>query len=232
MASAANQASLTRSPRTSTVTQRLRKIGQCRSPGSTTWQRDCASRSSQKPKASSIELGTLKIRPLVVMRTTALRTRGERPDCASLETSFTSKERQMACCGSRAEGADQHVDVGQDHSRPFNRLTLSRSSASCRLLKSVRSMPGNRPPVAALTRGIGRFGFVLRLSASTMRSPSAISAVRVRPSAAAWRFGPLEQLLGEPDGRSLTHMSRHVSEMSICQCITGEGAISRSSQRH
>src|SRR5206468_2555727 len=63
------------------------------------WQWDCASRSSQKPKASSIELGTLKIRPLVVMRTTALRTRGERPNCASLETSFTSQERQMACCG-------------------------------------------------------------------------------------------------------------------------------------
>ncbi len=56
IASAANQASVTRDPRVSVSMHSPLKISQCRSPGSTIWQWGCPSRFPQNPNASSIAL--------------------------------------------------------------------------------------------------------------------------------------------------------------------------------
>jgi hypothetical protein len=72
-------------------------MSQWRSPGSTTWQWGCRRRSSQNPNASSIALGILKARGLVVIRTSALNTSGDIPKRASLDITAASQERQTRC---------------------------------------------------------------------------------------------------------------------------------------
>src|SRR5205085_8536304 len=84
---------------------------------------------------------------------------------------------------------DEDVDVRQDHLKCFMRSMYSRSSISCSAAESEMSMPGNGPPTAELVRGITRlFSGWRAASLTTSRSPSSISDVSVRPSAAALRL--------------------------------------------
>ncbi len=80
---------------------------------------------------------------------------------------------------------------------PFDGKCCKPGVAHARPARRVSSSPGIRPPAALLTRGTIRFGLTARLlSAMTTRSPSAISDVRVRPSAAALRFARLSRSSG------------------------------------
>ena len=86
----------------------------------------------------------------------------------------------------RTECMDQYVDVGEDQG---NRRTYARSSISCKADESSMSTPGSKPPVAVQTGGSTRSaGSAVRLSLTTRRKPSSISAVSERPSAAALRL--------------------------------------------
>src|SRR5271154_2002628 len=77
-----------------------------------------------------------------------------------------------------AKSVNEDIHVGQDQK---NRRTYSRSSDS-RETGSSRSIPGIRPPFAALTRGtILAEDRVARLSSTTRRKPSSIKAVSDRP---------------------------------------------------
>lgn len=106
MARAANQASVTRGPRVFVSMQSRLKISQCRSPGSTIRQCGCCQRSSQKPKTSPIAAGIANMRGLVVIRTTALSTRGDSPNCASPSMVSRSHDRHTWCCGESCRNAD------------------------------------------------------------------------------------------------------------------------------
>jgi hypothetical protein len=89
----------------------------------------------------------------------------------------------------RPKSINQGIYVRQDHSKGFMRSTYSRSSASSSEDEASKSTPGITPPLASLTGGslcvdgLGRlFPTITRLR------PSSISAVSVRPSAAALRL--------------------------------------------
>jgi len=93
-----------------------------------------------------------------------------------------------------AKCVNKDVHVWQDHrSRRINSI----SSISCRPAESLRSMPGIRPPVAVLTRGIVRLTLVAEpRSSRTRRNPSSISDVNERPSTAALRLARLTNSSG------------------------------------
>src|SRR5712691_213400 len=76
--------------------------------------------------------------------------------------------------------------------------------------KRVRSIPGISPPAALLTRGRTRFFLAAFLgSVTTIRNPSSIRDVSVRPSAAALRLARLSRSSGR----------RTVVRSLICQDI-------------
>src|SRR5215216_6182987 len=95
-----------------------------------------------------------------------------------------------------AKGVNQDIHVRQNHRKCFIRATSSRSSNSWRPEMLVTSTPGIRPPPALLMRGRMRFFGAFRLVASTIRKPSSISEVSVRPSAAALRLARLSTSSG------------------------------------
>src|SRR5215216_918390 len=111
-----------------------------------------------------------------------------------------------------AKGIDKDIYIRQDHLKRFIRSTYSKSSNSWSADMSVRSIPGIGPPLALLTRGRVRFVFaIFRLPATTIRSPSSIRDVNVRPSAAALRLARLSRSSGR----------RMVVRSAICHDIWG-----------
>jgi len=109
-----------------------------------------------------------------------------------------------------AKRIDEDIYVRQDHLNRFIRSMYSRSSISCNAENEVRSMPGIGPPVALLTGGNVRGALpTFFFSATTILSPSSMSAVSVRPSAFALRLARSSKALG----------SRTVVRSAICQDI-------------
>src|SRR5712691_9739 len=105
---------------------------------------------------------------------------------------------------------DEDIHVRQDHLKCFIRSTYSRSSNSSSAENLVISIPGIGPPVALLTGSGPPFFFKPFLgSATTIRSPSSIRDVRVRPSAAALRLARVSRSWGR----------RTVVRSLICQNI-------------
>jgi hypothetical protein len=88
---------------------------------------------------------------LVVTRTTAPNTNGDKPKRASLITTPASHARQTACWGKSLQGVDQDIYVGAksfETPHPLNIIQVLYFLISWSADRSVRSIPGIGPPVA------------------------------------------------------------------------------------
>jgi hypothetical protein len=121
-----------------------------------------------------------------------------------------------------AEGVDEDVDVGQDHSKRFMRSIYSMSSSSWIAEKLVRSTPGLNPPVALLTGNTTRLRFAgLRSFRHDEPQPVLDKGGERAPLRGRFALGAGDEVFGETDGGTLCHMSRHILGVPRRQPLAG-----------